>query len=156
METTCSSETSVDFQRTTQYYFPEYRTLHNHRCETLPSRNMMMAPMARSLVTECSHKSSFSAYSQETRSKDTTHTYVKGHVLLGIWREHVMISLKCKVSSNLGIAFLDHSLFESLFSTKLRQRSLRIVGNILGAPVDLCCPREYHSVSQNAFTFPPI
>jgi hypothetical protein len=30
-----SSETSVDFQRTTQRYTPEDRTLHNHRCENL-------------------------------------------------------------------------------------------------------------------------
>jgi hypothetical protein len=33
----CSSETSVDFQRTTQRYTPEDRTLHNHRCENLKS-----------------------------------------------------------------------------------------------------------------------
>jgi hypothetical protein len=32
---TCSSETSVDFQRTTWRYSPENRTLHNHRCENL-------------------------------------------------------------------------------------------------------------------------
>jgi hypothetical protein len=29
MEVTCSSETSVDFQRTTRRYIPEERTLHN-------------------------------------------------------------------------------------------------------------------------------
>jgi hypothetical protein len=33
----CSSETSVDFQRTTQHYIPEDRTLHNHRWENLKS-----------------------------------------------------------------------------------------------------------------------
>jgi hypothetical protein len=33
----CSSKTSVDTQRTTQRYFPEDRTLHNHRCENLKS-----------------------------------------------------------------------------------------------------------------------
>jgi hypothetical protein len=32
---TYSSETSVDFQRTTRRYFLEERTLHNHRCENL-------------------------------------------------------------------------------------------------------------------------
>jgi hypothetical protein len=37
MEATCSSETSVDFQRTTRCYIPEDRTLHNHRCENLKS-----------------------------------------------------------------------------------------------------------------------
>jgi hypothetical protein len=37
MEATCSSETSVDFQRTTQRYNPEDKTLHNHRCENLKS-----------------------------------------------------------------------------------------------------------------------
>jgi hypothetical protein len=33
----CSSETSGDFQRTTQRYIPEESTLHNHRCENLKS-----------------------------------------------------------------------------------------------------------------------
>jgi hypothetical protein len=37
MEATRSSETSVDFQMTTQRYIPEDRTLHNHRCEKLKS-----------------------------------------------------------------------------------------------------------------------
>jgi hypothetical protein len=35
MEAKSSSETSVDFQRTTRRYIPEHRTLHNHRCENL-------------------------------------------------------------------------------------------------------------------------
>jgi hypothetical protein len=37
MEVTCSSETSVDTQRTTRRYIPEDGTLHNHRCENLKS-----------------------------------------------------------------------------------------------------------------------
>jgi hypothetical protein len=37
MEAICSSETSVDFQRTTLRYVPEDSTLHNHRCENLNS-----------------------------------------------------------------------------------------------------------------------
>jgi hypothetical protein len=37
MEATCSSETSVDFQRTTRRYIPEERILHNSRCENLKS-----------------------------------------------------------------------------------------------------------------------
>jgi hypothetical protein len=37
MEAICSSETSVDTQRTTQRYIPEEGTLHNHRCENLIS-----------------------------------------------------------------------------------------------------------------------
>jgi hypothetical protein len=37
MEATFSSETSVDFQRTTLRFIPENRTLHNHRCENLIS-----------------------------------------------------------------------------------------------------------------------
>jgi hypothetical protein len=36
METIYSSETSVDFQRTTRR-IPEDSTLHNHRCENLKS-----------------------------------------------------------------------------------------------------------------------
>jgi hypothetical protein len=35
MEAMCSSETSVDFQRTTRRYIPEDSTLHNNRCENL-------------------------------------------------------------------------------------------------------------------------
>jgi hypothetical protein len=37
MEAICSSETSVDFQRTTRRYVSEGSTLHNHRCENLKS-----------------------------------------------------------------------------------------------------------------------
>jgi hypothetical protein len=37
MEAICSSETSVDTQRTTLRYIPEDGTLHNHRCENLKS-----------------------------------------------------------------------------------------------------------------------
>jgi hypothetical protein len=37
MEATCSSETSVNLQRSTRRYIPEDRTLHNHRCDTLKS-----------------------------------------------------------------------------------------------------------------------
>jgi hypothetical protein len=37
MEAKYSSETSVDFQRTTCLYIPEDRTLHNHRCDNLRS-----------------------------------------------------------------------------------------------------------------------
>jgi hypothetical protein len=33
MQSTCSSEKSVDFQRTKRRYIPEDRTLHNHRCK---------------------------------------------------------------------------------------------------------------------------
>jgi hypothetical protein len=37
METICSSETSVDFQRTTWRYIPEDRTFHKDDCENLES-----------------------------------------------------------------------------------------------------------------------
>jgi hypothetical protein len=37
MEAICSSETSVDFQRTTRYHKPEDSTLYYHRCENLKS-----------------------------------------------------------------------------------------------------------------------
>jgi hypothetical protein len=37
MEEICSSETTVDTQRTTRRYIPEDGTLHNHRCENLRS-----------------------------------------------------------------------------------------------------------------------
>jgi hypothetical protein len=37
MEAICSSEASVDFQRTTRCYIPEDSILYNHRCENLKS-----------------------------------------------------------------------------------------------------------------------
>jgi hypothetical protein len=37
MEAICSSETSVDFQRTTRRNIPVDRILHNNRCENLKS-----------------------------------------------------------------------------------------------------------------------
>jgi hypothetical protein len=41
METICSSETSVESQRTTRRYIPEDRTLHNHRCKNLISYTVL-------------------------------------------------------------------------------------------------------------------
>jgi hypothetical protein len=41
MEAICSSETSLDTQRTTRRYIPEDGTLHNHRCENLKSYMVM-------------------------------------------------------------------------------------------------------------------
>jgi hypothetical protein len=43
MEVICSSETSVDTQRTTRCYIPEDATLHNHRCENLKSYTTRMS-----------------------------------------------------------------------------------------------------------------
>jgi hypothetical protein len=41
LEVTCSSETSDDFQRTT-----EHKTCHNYRCEDLdPTRNVLVTPV---------------------------------------------------------------------------------------------------------------
>jgi hypothetical protein len=37
VEATCSSETSVDFERSTRCYIPEERIVHNHRCEKFKS-----------------------------------------------------------------------------------------------------------------------
>jgi hypothetical protein len=37
METTCSPETSIDFQRSTQCYILEDRIIHNYSCENLKS-----------------------------------------------------------------------------------------------------------------------
>jgi hypothetical protein len=37
MEAKCSSETSVDCQRTTRRYIPEDSSLQNQRCENLKS-----------------------------------------------------------------------------------------------------------------------
>jgi hypothetical protein len=40
MEAICSSETSVDTQRTTRRYIPEDGTLYNHRCKNLKYYNL--------------------------------------------------------------------------------------------------------------------
>jgi hypothetical protein len=37
MEAICSSEMSVETQRTTRRHIPEDDTIHNHRCENLKS-----------------------------------------------------------------------------------------------------------------------
>jgi hypothetical protein len=37
MEAICSSETSVETQRTTRSHIPDDDTLHNHPCENLKS-----------------------------------------------------------------------------------------------------------------------
>jgi hypothetical protein len=42
MEAISSSETSGDFQQTTQYYIPEDSTLHNHHCENIKSYTLKM------------------------------------------------------------------------------------------------------------------
>jgi hypothetical protein len=44
MEVTCSSGTSVYFQRTTRHYLPEDINLHNHRCENLKSYASLLFP----------------------------------------------------------------------------------------------------------------
>jgi hypothetical protein len=46
MEAMCSSETSVDFQRTTRHDIPEDSTLHNHRCENLKSYTVSLWSVA--------------------------------------------------------------------------------------------------------------
>jgi hypothetical protein len=50
MEATCSSETSVDFQRTTRRYIPEDRTLRNRLCENLRSYNNVVVDRVLSNV----------------------------------------------------------------------------------------------------------
>jgi hypothetical protein len=42
MEAICSSETSVETQRTTRRHIPEDDTLHNHRCENLKSYKLFL------------------------------------------------------------------------------------------------------------------
>jgi hypothetical protein len=42
MESICSPEMSVDFQRTTRRYITEDRSLHNHRCENLRSHILIL------------------------------------------------------------------------------------------------------------------
>jgi hypothetical protein len=44
MEAICSSEKSVETQRTTRRLIPEDDTLHNHRCENLKSYEVIPVP----------------------------------------------------------------------------------------------------------------
>jgi hypothetical protein len=57
LEATCSSETSVDFQRTTRRYIPEDRTLHKPRCKNLRCYNELTSPQ-QSLSSSSSSSSS--------------------------------------------------------------------------------------------------
>jgi hypothetical protein len=53
MEVTCSSETSVDLQRTTLCYIPENGTFLNHRCDNL---KFYLIPSVRAQIpTRISH-----------------------------------------------------------------------------------------------------
>jgi hypothetical protein len=49
----CSSETSVDFQRTTQRYIPKDSTLHKHRSENLKSYTTLSENLPVDLRTIC-------------------------------------------------------------------------------------------------------
>jgi hypothetical protein len=58
METICSSETSVDFYRTTWHYIPEVRTPHSHRCENLKSYRIKIdKPFVGYVLLQCSFSS---------------------------------------------------------------------------------------------------
>jgi hypothetical protein len=71
MEVICSSETSLDFQRTTLRYIPEDGTLHNHRCENLTSYVEDISDFVIFLiVTPCSLLAGFS-FSEELRVEMT-------------------------------------------------------------------------------------
>jgi hypothetical protein len=50
MEAICSSETSVDFQRTTRRYIPEDGTLHNHHCENLKTYTRLHGVTSQKIV----------------------------------------------------------------------------------------------------------
>jgi hypothetical protein len=56
IEAICSSETSVDTQRTTRRYIPEDGTLHNHRCENLKSI-YLFSRLCQLYFLQCSEKS---------------------------------------------------------------------------------------------------
>jgi hypothetical protein len=49
----CSSETAVDFQRTTRRYIPEGRILHNYRCENIRSYKILYAFLFSPVRTTC-------------------------------------------------------------------------------------------------------
>jgi hypothetical protein len=60
MEMTCSSETSVEFYRTTLRWFTEDGTFHNHRCENLKSYNVDFVLLSSSSFTSFSSSPSSS------------------------------------------------------------------------------------------------
>jgi hypothetical protein len=53
MEATCSSEASVNFQRTTRCYIPEESILYNRRCENLKSYKMKYSFMLSIIFHKC-------------------------------------------------------------------------------------------------------
>jgi hypothetical protein len=61
METACSFEMSVDFQRITWRYILEGRTLHNHHCENL--RSYIYLKATRNFPTEAAGTSSHPTFS---------------------------------------------------------------------------------------------
>jgi hypothetical protein len=58
IEATCSSETPVEFQRTTRRYYQEDRTLHNHRCG---ESHILHCKCSQMCFQTCLHKQMTSA-----------------------------------------------------------------------------------------------
>jgi hypothetical protein len=52
MEAICSSEKSVETQRTTRRHIPEDYTLHNHRCENLKSYKVYINDTATTIIVK--------------------------------------------------------------------------------------------------------
>jgi hypothetical protein len=78
MEAICSSETSVDSQRTTRRYISEDGTLHNHRCDNLRSYDFK-----------------YVSKQQTDWSMETKISKVSWYLYLTVGRKHFLISNKC-------------------------------------------------------------
>jgi hypothetical protein len=55
MEAICSSETSVDIQRTALRYIPDNSSLHNHCCENLESYKFQDMKSVLDLKSQLKH-----------------------------------------------------------------------------------------------------
>jgi hypothetical protein len=85
MEAICSSETSVDTQRTTRFYIPEDGTLHNHRFENLKSHicyMLMMIP--RRVVEKYIYRSPGILHQSLHNMVNLTDLFPTTHILLSI------------------------------------------------------------------------
>jgi hypothetical protein len=63
MEAICSSEMSVNFQRTTRRYIPEDSTLHNHCCENLKSYRGILYCLLKLIIKLFAYLQSFAEHS---------------------------------------------------------------------------------------------
>jgi hypothetical protein len=114
MKAICSSETSVDSQRTTWCYIPEDGTLHNHRCQNLKSYDVTTVLQAERLAHTHSSVSVGCQFLMAVTMKGTVFWLVmpcnseRAQRFGGTYRLHLQ-GRRVSQALNLQVASLDHS-----------------------------------------------